>query len=96
MIKQSDVFILLAVAISFALSGYLWFSGQREEGLFTALWVPSILCFGIYFKPGHEYRYDLLLCNRRLFADGHRDRPDWRGVPADDEAVRQQQEPRWR
>lgn len=50
MIKQSDVFILLAVAISFFLSAYLWFSGQREEGAFTALWVPSILCFGIYFK----------------------------------------------
>ena len=50
MVKQSDIFILLAVAISFAVSGYLWFSGQREEGLFTALWVPSILCFGIYFK----------------------------------------------
>ena len=50
MIKQSDLFILLAVAISFAFSGFLWFSGQREEGLFTALWVPSILCFGIYFK----------------------------------------------
>ncbi len=50
MIKQSDVFILLAVSISFGLSAYLWFSGQREEGLFTALWVPSILCFGIYFK----------------------------------------------
>jgi hypothetical protein len=50
MIKQSDFFILLAVAISFVLSAYLWFSGQREEGLFTALWVPSILCFGIYFK----------------------------------------------
>ena len=50
MIKQSDIFILLAVAISFALSGFLWFSGQRDEGVFTALWVPSILCFGIYFK----------------------------------------------
>jgi len=50
MIKTSDLFILLAVAISFALSGFLWFSGQREEGLFTALWVPSILAFGIYFK----------------------------------------------
>jgi hypothetical protein len=60
MIKQSDAFILLSVAISFALSGSLWFSGQREEGLFTAMWVPSILCFGIYFKLmaqralGHE------------------------------------------
>ncbi len=50
MIKQSDIFILLAVAISFALSGYLWFAGNRDEGVFTALWVPSILCFGIYFK----------------------------------------------
>jgi uncharacterized membrane protein len=50
MIRKSDVFILLAVSISFAVSGYLWFSGQRDEGLFTALWVPSILCFGIYFK----------------------------------------------
>jgi hypothetical protein len=50
MIKQSDIFILIAVAISFAVSAYLWFSGQREEGLFTAVWVPSILCFGIYFK----------------------------------------------
>ena len=50
MYQKSDIFILLAVAISFALSGFLWFTGQRDEGLFTALWVPSILCFGIYFK----------------------------------------------
>ena len=50
MLKQADFFILLAVSISFAVSGFLWFSGQREEGLFTAIWVPSILCFGIYFK----------------------------------------------
>ncbi len=50
MFNRSDFFILLAVMISFALSAYLWFSGQREEGAFTALWVPSILCFGIYFK----------------------------------------------
>jgi hypothetical protein len=50
MIQKSDVFILLAVSISFALSAFLWFSGQRDEGVFTALWVPSILCFGIYFK----------------------------------------------
>jgi hypothetical protein len=50
MLKRSDLFILLAVMISFVLSAYLWFSGQREEGAFTALWVPSVLCFGIYFK----------------------------------------------
>lgn len=50
MFRKSDFFILLAVTISFAVSAYLWFSGQREEGIFTAIWVPSILSFGIYFK----------------------------------------------
>lgn len=50
MFKQSDFFILLAVALSFAVSGYTWFSGYQMQGLFTALWVPSILAFGIYFK----------------------------------------------
>ena len=50
MIKMSDVCILLAVMVSFAISAYLWFNGQKDEGLFTATWVPSILCFGIYFK----------------------------------------------
>ena len=50
MFKMSDVCILLAVMVAFAVSGFLWFNGQREEGLFTAVWVPSILCFGIYFK----------------------------------------------
>jgi len=43
-------FLLLGVMLSFFVSGYLWFNGQRMEGLFTAIWVPSILGFGIYFK----------------------------------------------
>jgi len=42
--------VLIAVAISFAVSAYLWFSGQKEEGLFTATWVPAILCLGMYFN----------------------------------------------
>ncbi|KPV40729.1 hypothetical protein AN478_06130 [Thiohalorhabdus denitrificans] len=50
MFKLSDLFILLAVLVSFAVSGFLWYSGYREQGIFTAIWVPSILCFGIYFK----------------------------------------------
>ena len=50
MLKTSDLFILLAVAVSFFISGYLWFTGNKDEGLFTAMWVPSILAFGIYFK----------------------------------------------
>lgn len=51
MFKKSDFFILLAVTISFAVSAYFWFVvGDREQAIFTAVWVPSILAFGIYFK----------------------------------------------
>jgi hypothetical protein len=51
MFRKSDYFILLAVVISFVVSAYLWFAvGDREEAIFTAIWIPSIFCFGIYFK----------------------------------------------
>ena len=50
MFQKSDFFILLAVALSFGISGYMWFNGYRDHGIFTAIWVPSILAFGIYFK----------------------------------------------
>ena len=48
--KPSDHALLAAVLISFATSVLLWFSGQREEGLFVGLWVPSILAGAAYFK----------------------------------------------
>ena len=51
MFRKSDYFILLAVMISFFVSAYLWFAVQdREQAIFTALWIPSIFGFGIYFK----------------------------------------------
>jgi hypothetical protein len=50
MFKRSDFFILLAVAVSFAVSGFSYFNGLESQALFTAIWVPSILAFGIYFK----------------------------------------------
>lgn len=50
MFKLSDVFIILALAISFFVSAYLWFSGNLQEAIFTSIWVPSILGFAIYFK----------------------------------------------
>ena len=43
--------ILMSALASFAFSVYLWFSGQRDEGLFVGLWVPSILIAGQYFRP---------------------------------------------
>ncbi|WP_372725685.1 hypothetical protein [Novipirellula sp.] len=46
--KQSlgKLLVILGAAISFLFSVGLWFSGQREEGLFVGIWVPSILSFG--------------------------------------------------
>jgi hypothetical protein len=49
-ITKIDICILTAVAISFGLGVYLFFTGDREQGQFAASWVPAVLCFGIYFK----------------------------------------------
>jgi hypothetical protein len=43
--RLADYLALGAAAIAFALSAFLWFGGSREEGLFVAVWVPSILTF---------------------------------------------------
>lgn len=50
MLKLNDYVILLAAFLSFIFSIYLWFTGQRDEGIFVGLWVPSILAFGGYLK----------------------------------------------
>lgn len=50
MFKTSDYLILLSALIAMVLSVYLWFSGNKDAGLFVGLWVPSLLAFGIYFK----------------------------------------------
>ena len=50
MLTKTDICIFVAVGISFALGVYLFFWGNREQGMFAASWVPAILCFGIYFK----------------------------------------------
>ena len=39
------LFLVAAVA-SFLLSIALWFTDNREEGVFVGLWVPSILAAG--------------------------------------------------
>jgi hypothetical protein len=51
MFKKSDVFIIIAVMLSFMISAYLWFV-QKDmlQAIFTAIWVPSIFSFGVYFK----------------------------------------------
>ena len=39
---QPKAYFLGAAFLSFLLSVGLWFSGDRELGLFVGLWVPSI------------------------------------------------------
>lgn len=48
--KTSDYFILGSAFISMLLSILLWFTVDKEAGLFVGLWVPSLLGFGIYIK----------------------------------------------
>lgn len=52
MFRASDYLLLTAAFLSFLFSVTLWFFGQREEGLFVGIWVPSILAFGAFVKAG--------------------------------------------
>jgi hypothetical protein len=40
---------LVAALASFLLSIALWFTENREEGVFVGLWVPSILAAGAFW-----------------------------------------------
>ncbi len=50
MLEKSDYLILGSALISMAISIYLWFTGNKDAGLFVGIWVPSLLSFGNYFK----------------------------------------------
>lgn len=41
--EKSDYLFLTAAFLSLILSVYLWFSGQKDAGLFVGIWVPSLL-----------------------------------------------------
>ena len=47
---------LMAAGISFLLSVYLWFDGQKDQGLFVGIWVPSILSLGALMLAGRLVR----------------------------------------
>ncbi len=48
------VLILFAAFVSFVLSVTLWFSGDKQQGIFVGLWVPSILSLGGIVLPRGE------------------------------------------
>jgi CHASE2 domain-containing sensor protein len=51
-LATSKLLFFAAAGISFALSVWLWFSGDRERGLFVGIWVPSILSAGALLLAG--------------------------------------------
>ncbi len=46
----ADKLLFVAALISLGFSEALWYSGDGNHAIFVGLWVPSILCFGIYLK----------------------------------------------
>jgi hypothetical protein len=45
-LATSKLFFFGAAGLSFLLSVFLFFSGDRERGIFVGIWVPSILSAG--------------------------------------------------
>ena len=45
-----DILMLAAAFFSLIFSEILWFSGEKEAGIFIGIWVPSILGFAILLK----------------------------------------------
>ena len=46
----ADKVLFVAALLSLIFSEALYFQGEKEDGTFMGLWVPSILAFGIYLK----------------------------------------------
>ncbi len=46
----ADKLIFVSAILSLIFSELLYFQGEKEDGSFIGLWVPSILAFGIYLK----------------------------------------------
>lgn len=47
---MADKLLFLAAILSLIFSETLYFLGEKADGTFIGLWVPSILAFGIYLK----------------------------------------------
>jgi len=46
----ADKFLFVAALLSLIFSEILYFQGEKEDGTFIGIWVPSILAFGIYLR----------------------------------------------
>jgi hypothetical protein len=46
----ADKLMFLSALLSLIFSEVLYFKGEKADGTFIGLWVPSILAFGVYLK----------------------------------------------
>jgi len=46
----TDKLLFMAAIMSLIFSEVLYFQGEKSDGAFIGIWVPSILAFGIYLK----------------------------------------------
>jgi hypothetical protein len=46
----ADKLLFIASLLSLILSEVIYFQGEKSDGTFIGIWVPSILAFGIYLK----------------------------------------------
>lgn len=51
---RTKLVFLVAAFVSFLLSVGLWFSGDRELGIFVGLWVPAIHSLGTLVLTGED------------------------------------------
>ena len=54
--RSGVTLFLVAAVFSFLLSVVLWFTDNREEGVFVGLWVPSILAAGAFWMAAVRTR----------------------------------------
>jgi hypothetical protein len=54
-VAASKSLFFLAAGLSFALSVFLFFSGDHERGIFVGIWVPSILSAGNLLLQGARH-----------------------------------------
>ncbi len=54
-INVAKALFLAAAFLSFLLSVWLWFSGDKERGLFVGIWVPSICSAGALILAGRKH-----------------------------------------
>ena len=54
----ADKLLMLAAMLSLVYSEILFFNGDALLAIFIGLWVPSILCFGIYLKFINRNKHD--------------------------------------